>query len=106
MILQLKTILKRHGLTSLAFADMVGVSKTTVSYWLNGKVFPPADMIEKIAAALNIPVWHLFADPEQVLAESGDFVAYVRCNGKSYEALSLRDLEKVVDELKSGEIQY
>lgn len=104
MILQLKTILKRRGLTSVALADSLGVSKATVSYWLNGKVFPTQEMMEKIADTLNVPVWHLFADPEQVLAESSDFVAYVRCNGKSYEALSLRDLEKVVAEIKGGNV--
>lgn len=60
MLLQLKRILKEKGVTSIVLSERLNVSKATISYWLNGKVFPPAEMLERIAEALNIEVWELF----------------------------------------------
>lgn len=63
MILQLKEVMKLKAITSIELAEKVGVSKATVSYWINGKVFPSPDTIEKIALALNVPIWRLFGEP-------------------------------------------
>lgn len=48
MILHLKELMKAMGVTSITLADKVGVSKATVSYWLNGKVFPVPETLEKL----------------------------------------------------------
>ena len=64
--IRLKEILRSKGITSITFAKGVGVSATTVSYWINGHIFPPADMLEKISSYLDVPVWQLFVSPEEV----------------------------------------
>ena len=64
--IRLKEILRSKGIAAMAFAETLGVTATTVSYWNSGKVFPPADVLEKIASALDIPVWQLFVSPEDV----------------------------------------
>lgn len=64
MILQLKELLKEQSVTSIELANRLGVTKTTVSLWINGKVFPNADTLECIAELLNVPVWRLFGGPE------------------------------------------
>lgn len=62
MILHLRELLKERGLSSVAFAEMLGVHKTTVSYWLNGKVFPGEETLTRIAKTLGVPVCRLFAE--------------------------------------------
>lgn len=64
MILQLKEIMKAQGLTSIELAERLDVTKATISYWINGKVFPNADTLERIAEVLNVPVWRLFGSPD------------------------------------------
>lgn len=63
MILHLKENMSRSGINSVTLAEMIGVSKVTVSYWINGKVFPDSDKLERIASALGIEVWELFKEP-------------------------------------------
>lgn len=60
MILQLKRILKEKNVTSIMLSEQLNVSKATISYWLNGKVFPTAEMLERIANILGVEVWELF----------------------------------------------
>lgn len=63
MILHLKEIMSMKGINSITLAEKMGVSKATVSYWINGKVFPDPDKLELIAGALGVEVWELFKDP-------------------------------------------
>ncbi len=78
MILHLKELMRKHSITSIEMAEKLDVSKATISYWINGKVFPTPDMLEKIATALNVPLWQLFAAPNDV-ASTKDTGAKVKC---------------------------
>ena len=66
MLLRLKTILNQKEIKSKDLAERVGVSVQTISYICNGKVSPSLDLIEKIANALDIPIWQLFVSPEDI----------------------------------------
>lgn len=70
MILYLKEIMSAHGINSVTLAEKLKVSKATVSYWINGRVFPDPDKLESIAAALGVEVWELFKDPTKEVASS------------------------------------
>lgn len=61
MILHLKEIMKERGITNVRLAEMLGMAKSTVSYWVNGHVFPTESAIERIAKVLDVPVCRLFA---------------------------------------------
>jgi len=64
MILYLKEIMSAKDVSSVALAEKLGVSKATVSYWINGRVFPDPDKkLKPIADALGVEVWELFKDP-------------------------------------------
>lgn len=65
MILHLKEIMSMKGINSITLAEKMGVSKATVSYWINGKVFPDPDKLELIAGTLDVEVWELFKDPTE-----------------------------------------
>lgn len=48
------------GLTVRQFADLIGVSKATVSSWATGGCDVPLRRLEKIAHVLSVPVARLF----------------------------------------------
>lgn len=54
-------------MTSRDLAECIGVSRTTVSNILNGKVSPSVNRIVEIARAIGVPVWRIFADPNENL---------------------------------------
>lgn len=60
--------------------------------------------LEKIAIALDVPMWQLFASPEEVNTPqetSSDFAAFVRFKGIHYTADTLEDFNTIVEEIKS-----
>lgn len=59
-----------RGINSVTLADTLKVTKPTVSYWINGKVFPPPERLESIAEVLGVEVWELFKDPTKAVASS------------------------------------
>lgn len=57
--------MKRKSVSSIELAERLGVSKATVSYWLNDKTFPTPETLEKLAQVLGVELWELFKAPEQ-----------------------------------------
>lgn len=80
MTLRIKEILQEKGVTSVMLSEKINVSKVSISYILNGKQKPSYDTLEKIAEALNVPMWQLFASPEEVKEQSGVHVC-PHCGG-------------------------
>ena len=63
--MRIKELLKEKGLTQQELADMVGVSYQSIKQTLNASSVTTSTL-EKIATALNVPMWQLFASPEEV----------------------------------------
>lgn len=63
--MRIKELLKEKGLTQQELADMVGVSYQSMKQTLNASSVTTSTL-EKIATALNVPMWQLFASPEEV----------------------------------------
>jgi len=72
MQVRIKDIMIEKGVTSVSLADMIGVSKVTVSNLINNKTMPSVETLDKIATALDVPMWQLFASKEEVQGESAD----------------------------------
>lgn len=64
---RIKEILKTKGVTQQGLADMLGVTKISVAKTLTGN--PTQQTLEKIATALDVPMWQLFASPGEVVKE-------------------------------------
>ena len=51
---RLKELRKEHGYTIEQFADMVGISKSTLGYYENDKSMPDIEILARIADTLNV----------------------------------------------------
>lgn len=69
--MRIKEVLKEKGITQQDLADMIGVSYQSVKQTLNAASVTTATL-EKIATALNVPMWQLFASPEEVKGNEED----------------------------------
>ena len=63
---QVERILKNRGITKTAFADLLGTQKQNVNSLLDD---PSSPTMLRIAAALDVPLWQLFVDPEELRTE-------------------------------------
>lgn len=70
--MRIKEILKEKGITLSQLADTMGVSRQALSRQVAGKLL--VEKAEEIATALNVPMWQLFASPEDVQKENSNIV--------------------------------
>ena len=82
---RIKELLKEKGVTINELSDKLGISRVTLSSQINGT----ANIIsyEKIAKALNVPMWQLFASPEEVSTDSDNNVSV-----QFHEQLHIRNI--------------
>lgn len=66
MEIRLKEIMDSKKMKSKDLANQLGVTKQTISNMLNGRVMPSLETINKIAEILKVPMWQIFADPNEV----------------------------------------
>ena len=64
---RIKELIKEKGYTQQEFADLLGMSRVGLAQIVNGK--PSYPTLEKIATALNVPMWQRFASPDEVKGE-------------------------------------
>lgn len=62
--MRIREIIKEKGKTSKEIADKLGVSLSALNQSISGN--PTKDTLEKIAEILGVPMWQLFASPEEV----------------------------------------
>lgn len=66
------------GLSQQQLADRLGIDKTTVWRWFDGKTQPMATLWPKLAEILGVTVKHLFDEPEEVTPSATDKVKTLR----------------------------
>lgn len=64
---RIKQILKERNITQKEFAALLGISPVGLYQQIKTPSYPT---LEKWATALNIPMWQLFASPEEVAANT------------------------------------
>ncbi len=98
---RIKDILNERNISLKEFAAMLGISYTALYLQINKPSYPT---LEKWASVLDIPMWQLFASPEEVAPtndEYSDFAAYIRYKGIHYTADSLEEFNMIVEEIRS-----
>lgn len=61
---RIKDILKEKGITQQELADKLGITRSGIVKTLAGN--PSQETLEKIANILDVPMWQIFASPEEV----------------------------------------
>lgn len=65
MFLRIKEVSKSQGVTITKLAELVGITQPNMSNIANGKTSPSLELLERIAAALEVDVTELFAAPKE-----------------------------------------
>ena len=93
---RIKELLKEKGVTINELSDKLGISRVTLSSQINGT----ANIIsyEKIAKALNVPMWQLFASLEETKGE--DLIALIQYKSDYYKATSVDELKKIIFQIE------
>lgn len=97
-------------MTQQDLADLLGVSRPSVSATISRPSFPT---LERIAAALDVEPWQLLAPPavveevKQARAQreggvGGALVGVVRVGGETYTADTVQQLRAIVERLEQG----
>lgn len=104
MNLDIKTVIKSHGLEVREVASRMGISPTALSQHLNGKVYkgrrvppnPSMDILQRIADAVGCEVVEFF-----VHNSTTAFTMLVEYNGKTYSAHTIESARTILDKLES-----
>lgn len=71
---RIKEVIKERGFTITSLAEKLGIARESLSRMI---VSPSYPTLEKIASALDVPMWQLFASPDEAAKElSGDKCPY------------------------------
>jgi len=79
---RIKDILKEQGITINELAEKMGLNRVTLSTQINGTANIAS--YEKIATALNVPLWQLFASSQEVQGPGKNTITCPHC-GKPIE---------------------
>lgn len=107
----IKDILTQKGMTQQDLANILGVSRPSVSATISRPSFPT---LERVAAALDVEPWQLLAPPsvveelKQARAQhsgmgGGGLVGVVRVGCEIYTADTVQQLRAIVERLERDE---
>ena len=96
-MLRIKEILKEKSVTGKELADIIGVSKTSMSAIVSGQSFPKPETLKAIAEALDVDIRDLF----QPTKESAKETIYIK-KGNEYKAIGEVDLTAIEGENEKG----
>lgn len=102
--LRIKEIIKQRGMTIGDLAEKLGVSRQALSRQIQGKLL--VETAERIAMALDVPIWQLFVSEEDVLSESerqqkhttSDFCAFMKMGEKVCYVSSLEEVRNILSD--------
>lgn len=78
---RIEEIIREKGYTVTSLAEKMGTSKQNLFAKLKSPSYPT--LIE-ISSALEVPMWQLFASPEEVAGEKENTIRCPHCGGKIY----------------------
>lgn len=95
---RIKDICKEKGITLEDLAKRLGILRTSLSQALSRNSFS-TDKLSEIATALNVPMWQLFASPNEVVEGGDELSASIRYRGKFFNTTSKEELKQYVNDL-------
>lgn len=95
--MRIRDIIEQQGITTKEVADKIGISVSALNQNIAGN--PSVKVLEKIATALDVPMWQLFASPEDVAGSGEELTAFVSYRGKFFNTHSKKELKQYVEKL-------
>lgn len=88
-------------------AERLNISRQALSRQIQGKML--IETAERIANALNVPIWQLFVSEKDVIERyeqpsfdgEKDFIALIKRGGDMYSASSIAEARGVLDKLEN-----
>ena len=77
---RIKDILKEKNMSVNELADILGISRQALSKQIQGKML--VETAQKIAAALGVPIWQLFASPSYVAGNKDGIFICPNCGAR------------------------
>ena len=96
-MMRIRDIIEQQGITTKEVADKIGISVSALNQNIAGN--PSVKVLEKIATALDVPMWQLFASPEDVAGSGEELTAFVSYRGKFFNTHSKEELKQYVGKL-------
>lgn len=90
MGLRIKEVIKEKGMTVQTLAEKMGINRVGLSNHINGN--PSVAILEKIAAALEVPIQELF-DKKQEENING----YIEIGNEIFKITSLQDVKNIIN---------
>lgn len=94
----IKELCKLKKVRQTELAMLLGMREDSFSIALKRNTLSIAKL-EKIATALNVPMWQLFAPPEDVAGSGEELTAFVSYRGKFFNTHSKEELKQYVEKL-------
>lgn len=91
---RIKEILSEQDITINELAVRLGISRQALSKQIQGKML--VETAERIADALNVPLWELFVSPYDVNPQK--MVAFLHYKGKSHTPSTLQEIMTLLKE--------
>lgn len=95
--MRIRDIIEQKGITTKEVADKLGISVSALNQSISGN--PSVRVLENIATALDVPMWQLFASPEEVAESGKDLTAIISYRGEFFNTHSKEELKRYVDNL-------
>lgn len=96
--IRIKEICKEKGITLETLAKKLGILRTSLSQALARNSFS-TDKLKGIATALDVPMWQLFAPPEEVARGGEELTASISYRGEFFNTHSKEELKEYVEKL-------
>lgn len=80
MSLRIKELIKEKGLSVQELADRMGISRVGLSQHINGN--PSVEVVRRIAEALGVDVWELFASKEEIVNKDKNVICCPKCGAR------------------------
>lgn len=93
---RIELLIKEKGFNMTSFAEKMNTTRQNLYAILKSPSYPT---LEKVAEALDVPMWQLFASPEEVTDKS-ELTALIQYKENFYKANTIEELKKIVSEIE------
>ena len=86
---RIKEVIKQQGLTQKELAERLGMSRENLARIIAS---PSYATLEKLSAALQVPVWEFFTTKEEVIGQDvGQIIVCPRCGERIHIKTEIKD---------------